>query len=386
MRNEPDVHRVVLPRTALAAIATTFFLMGLLVAAYGPLLEHLTHRYGVSLSVAGEVLSAHFAGALLGVIISMRALEHVSGRDFVLAALGCLGLGCAGVALAPAWPAFLVGVFVIGAGFGALDIGLNQLVAHSQGPKRVALLNALNGAFGIGAVAGPILVSAFARAHLSLLYAIFAALAVGVLPAAMRISGRLPVVQNRPRGRPGLLVGIFALAFVVYVATEAGVGGWMTSHLESVGVQSLAAAELTSGFWLALALGRLLIALVPASVPEPAIVLVSSALGAIALLAAALSSSAAPIAYVATGFFIAPIFPTGIVWLARLRPGDARATSWLFPASMIGGIVGPGAISAVIAEFGISRTPVVLTVVAIGTLASFALAARASSLQPTRTP
>ena len=37
--------------------------MGALAAAYGPLLGPLTIRFGISLPVAGAILSANFAGA-----------------------------------------------------------------------------------------------------------------------------------------------------------------------------------------------------------------------------------------------------------------------------------------------------------------------------------
>ena len=69
-----------LTRAALVAIAAIFFLMGILGSAYGPLLEHLARRFEVSLSVAGGVLSAHFFGALLGVLVSMRALQRLPRR------------------------------------------------------------------------------------------------------------------------------------------------------------------------------------------------------------------------------------------------------------------------------------------------------------------
>jgi FHS family glucose/mannose:H+ symporter-like MFS transporter len=300
-------------------------------------------------------------------------MERASGRRTVWAALGCLGLGCAGVALASSWPAFLAGVFVIGIGFGGLDLGLNQLVAHSEGPRRSALLNALNGAYGFGAIAGPILISRLGEQHLALLYGGATVLAVALLPAAAGISGRLPVKPRKGAGRPGLLVGIFLVAYIFYVGTETGVGGWMTSHLESVGLQSLDAASLTSGFWLATALGRLLAALIPDRVPPSVVVITGSAIASVALLVA-LSGRAAPIAYVVTGFAIAPIFPTGIAWLAKLRPGDSRSTSWLFPASMVGGVVIPGAIGVAIAWLGIGWAPAILALAAIGTLAAFSLA------------
>jgi FHS family glucose/mannose:H+ symporter-like MFS transporter len=358
-------------------------LIGTVVSAYGPLLQYLAHRFGVSLPVAGEVLSAHFAGALIGVLGSMRVMERFPNRHMLVTALGSLGLGCALVALAPTWPVLLAAVFVVGVGFGALDIGLNQLVAHSAGARRTAVLNMLNGSFGIGAVLGPILVTLLGEHHFTLLYAGGAVLALGLIPEGLRIPGRLPVAPRATAGRPNALILIFVLAFALYVGTEAGVGGWATSHLESVGLGSASAAALTSGFWLALGLGRLLVALLPSRVPEWAIVTTASALGALALLAA-VSGRAAPIAYVVAGLVIAPIFPTGIVWLAKLLPGDARATSWLFPGAMLGGALIPAAIGVVVARTGLGGAPVVLSAVALGAFLAFAFARLLSSRQPSR--
>src|SRR6266849_3429618 len=368
--------RVHLTRAALVAIGAVFFLMGVLASAYGPLLEYLSRRFEVSLAIAGGALSAHFLGALLGVLVSMRVLQSVSSRAFAVTALSLLGLGCVGVALAPSWPAFLAAVLVIGVGFGALDIGCNQLVAHSEGTRRTAVLNALNGSFSVGAVAGPILVSTVGRTHLALLYGGAAAVAFALWPLVSGVSGRLPFMPSRTANSSAVLLGIFMVAFALYVGMEAGIGGWMPSHLESIGLQSVAAATLTSGFWLALAVGRLLAAFVPAHVPESAIVITGAAVCAVALLSA-LIPAAAPVAYIVAGLAIAPIFPTGIVWLAKLRPGDARVTSWLFPASMVGGAVIPGGIGAVIARFGIGLAPAVLSLVAVGCLAAFSLARRA---------
>jgi FHS family glucose/mannose:H+ symporter-like MFS transporter len=353
--------------------------MGVVVAAYGPLLEHLTRRFGVTLPVAGATISVHFTGALIGVFVAMRAMEKLSSRVPVMVAIGIVGIGSAGVAVAPTWPTFIAAVFVLGLGFGVLVLGLNQIVAYSEGRRRAALLSALNSAYSAGAVAGPILVAAFAAEHFSLLWLAAAAVALALIPLATGISGRLPVSAGRP-GRPEVLVLIFIGAFVLYVGVENGIGGWMTSHLESAGLRSKDAALYTSGFWLALVTGRLLMTLVPSRVPEAAIVLTGSAVAAVSLFAASIGA-VAPWAYLVTGLAIAPIFPTGIVWLAKLRPGDSRATSWLYPASSIGGIVGPGAIGLVIAGAGVGWAPVVLGIVASGMLVAFWLANR-SAMSP----
>src|SRR6266566_5545385 len=157
----PD--RVVLAPAAVAAIAATFVLMGLIVGAYGPLLEHLTRRFGLSLPVAGATISVHFAGSLPGVLIAMRSFEMLSARLNVMIATAIVSTGLVVIAIAFVWPLFLAGVLVVGFGFGVLVLGLNQLVAYSESPRRTALLSALNGCYSAGAVAGPILVATFAR-------------------------------------------------------------------------------------------------------------------------------------------------------------------------------------------------------------------------------
>jgi MFS transporter, FHS family, glucose/mannose:H+ symporter len=366
--------RVVLTRTATVAVGATFLFMGLVVSAYGPLLGHLTHRFGVSLPVAGSTISVHFAASLFGVLAAMRAMRAWPARRTLMIATGFVAAGCVAVAVAPTWPAFVVAVAIVGFGFGALVLGANQVVAYSAGARRAALLSALNGAYSAGAVAGPILVASFAAAHFSVLYLAAAALSLVLIPGDLRIGGRLPVAAGTP-ARPSLLVLIFVCAFVLYVAVENGTGGWMTSHLESVGFDSQRAAVFTSGFWLALVTGRLLIALVPPRIGEASIVLAASALATIALAAASIGPLA-PFAYVAAGLAIAPIFPTGIVWLARLRPGDSRATSWLYPAASIGGTFGPGVIGVVIAHAGVGWAPAVLALAALGMFVTFLVASR----------
>src|SRR5689334_13611794 len=116
--------------------------MGLVVSSYGPLLEHLVRRFGVSLPVAGATISVHFAGSMPGVLIALRSFERISARVNVMIAASVIVVGLSVVALATVWPLFLTGVAVVGFGFGMLVLGLNQIVAYSEGARRAALLNA----------------------------------------------------------------------------------------------------------------------------------------------------------------------------------------------------------------------------------------------------
>ena len=77
----PD--RVLLSRAPIAAIGGAYLLMGLVVSSYGPLLEHLTRRFAVSLPVAGATISVHFAASLVGVVIAMRTMTRLPARTTV---------------------------------------------------------------------------------------------------------------------------------------------------------------------------------------------------------------------------------------------------------------------------------------------------------------
>jgi len=365
---------VAFSRLALVGAAATFLLMGMLAAAYGPLLAFLIRRFQVGLPAAGLVFGAHFGGGLLGVLVSMRGLERIGGRVALSGSLALLGLGCAGVALAPSWPLLLGAVFLIGVGFGGLDIAINQLVVHSANPGRVAQVNVLNGSYAVGAVVAPLLVAAAGRRY-SALYAGAAVMAAIVILGWRGVSGGLaaPAANGRAAGSDAGLIVTFVIAITLYVGVEIGVAGWMPTHLQGIGYSVTAAARLTSGFWLALAAGRFLVAPLTLRLGEPFIVLAGTGIVVLALIAA-LVPAAAPAAYLLAGLAIAPIFPTGLAWLARLNPGNPRATAWIFPAAMLGGALIPTGLGVVMAGLGTAWAPAVLAAVATGCLAAFAAA------------
>jgi fucose permease len=377
----PGPQGVTLSRLAFLATCGTFLLIGAIAAAYGPLLGQLTRRFDIGLPTAGVVLSANFGGALLGVAVATAVIERVSGRLAMAGALGVLALGCAAVAAAPSWLALLAAVLLVGFGAGALDFGLNQLLAHSAGSEAgpSARLNVVHAQYGVGAVLGPLLVAATGDRALPVVFTAAAGVAVLLALALRGLSGRLhaPVGVGGRARRLGLspLVAAFVAAYVLYLGVETGVGGWMPTHLQWIGYGTGTAATLTSAFWCALAAGRLLVAPLTRRVAAPVIVLTAAAAAVPALLLAAVAP-AAPVAYVLTGLVIAPVFPTGVAWLAQLDPGNPRSTSWLLVGSMLGGVLFPPAVGAVIVQFGANRSPVVLALLAAGSLAAFSAAAR----------
>lgn len=376
--DEPRPGTSVFNGTTVVAACLSFVLIGALSSFYGPLIPLFEVRFGLGPSAAAAVLSAHAIGAFIGVIGAARALRSMTNRTFLVTSLAILVVGFLVLALAPAWWVVLVGAWITGIGFGCFDLGVNQLFAYSFGVRAGTMLNVLNGVFGIGAVAGPLIVAAVAPGGIGPMYvgcAVFAlALAVPlsrVLGHGTPSDGKGSSTLGRTGGRGvAVMVGLFAISYALYVGVELGVGGWEPSHLMALGLSAPEASWATSAFWLGLTAGRFLIAPVALRVSPERIVLTCS-VAAIATLVLAALPALAPFAYVATGLVIAPIYPTGLAWLAKVTPGRRTPTAYLVGSAVLGEAIFPPIVGVAIQMFGASVTPIALAVIALGTAAAF---------------
>jgi fucose permease len=413
-------------RVAFVAALGAFLLIGSIDAAYGLLLRPIATRFGVSLPAAGTVISVYFAGALVSVPVVLAAFRRGPPHRVVVAALAVLAVGCLAISLAGAWLILLAAVLVSGLGFGATDFGLNQLGARTAADGRAARLTILNAAFGAGAILGPVIVSQLGEQALTAGFAAAAGLAcvlaiglrgirerpapgvddlaagpVGfgplgdvplpaspepaapaaptapaapvapaVGPAAPSLGpvtpGPQPAATTRRRG----LVALAGLGYLLYVACEASVAGWIPAQLASVGYRTSFAAGVTSGFWAAMTVGRLLVVPVSRVVPARRIVLAACVL-LLAVLTLTALPAAAPAAYVAAGLAAAPVFPVGLAWVGAAFPGQRHATSWALTGALVGGVIGPAVVAAVVSVAGLPAVPAVLSALAAGTLLVF---------------
>jgi MFS transporter, FHS family, glucose/mannose:H+ symporter len=364
---------------ALGALA----LVGAIDASYGPLLRPVTHRFGVSLPVAGTLISINFAGGLTGVLCALAGFSRAPRRPIATFALGTLGLGCLTIAVARTWPALIVGVFLAGAGFGATDLSINQLGARTRARGRAARLTLLNSSFGVGAVFGPAAVGVLGVRVLTLGFAIAAAAAAAMAVGVLGISTAAPTGSEPERaastagspgrrrtGRPYHAVAVVGLAYLLYVGCESGVAGWIPAQLVALDYSARLATAVTSGFWAAMTVGRLAAAPLSRAFASHSIVLVSCLLLTLAL-ALTTVPAIAPACYVAVGCAAGPIFPIGLDWVAATFTAYRPATSWALTGSFAGGIVGPAAVAGVVSVAGLHAVPVVLTALAGATFLAF---------------
>jgi fucose permease len=365
-----------LPRAAVAGSLAAFAIIGALQSIYGPLLPVFEARYGITRATAGSVLSAHFFGSLTGVLWAMWGLHRLRNRTYLVIGLATVtACGCL-VAVAPVWWMVLAGAASGGFGVGVIDFGLNTLFALNFGAHKGAMLNVLNALFGVGSVAGPLIVAALARHHESWIFAGVALLAAIIAPAVVTVRGGGTTVPTAPskapvRARLSATLWLFIAAYLFYMGIEAGSGGWEPTYLRAVGYSAATAASSTSVFWLCLTAGRFLAVPVAMHVSAKRIVLVGAAVSVIAL-TLALRVPIAPYGFAVAGLAIAPIFPTGLAWLAETGSDAGHSVAYLFVAVYVGGTVLPFGTGWIIQQTGAAATPAVLAAFALGCAAFFA--------------
>jgi len=363
---------------AVAGSCAGFVLIGMLQALYGPAIPAFRARFGVTPPVAGLALSAEFAGALVGVIVFHLLRARLRDATLLGASYALMATGVVLFALSPAWPASLGAALVAGFGTGGIDYGLNRLFAVGFGRRSTAMLNLLNAYFGVGAVAGPALVGWAGARHYPELFGAVAAASLLLIPTVSGVRQETPAAgparPSEPAGSaagergngpaPRRIVAAFVVIYVLYVAIESGVGGWEPTHLEAVGYSASVAATATAVFWLALTVGRFLAVPVTLRWPGPPIVIACCAgMGGFLLLASV--PAAAPYAYGALGLACAPIWATGLPWLARAAPTVAAASAYVMAASMVGGIAFPPLLGRTIELAGVRSVPLVLCALAV---------------------
>jgi fucose permease len=335
----------------------------------------------LSLPSAGVALSVYFVGATLGVLPGWLGLKRLEGRLVLMISLTAIALGAAGASLSHSWILFLTSVFLIGLGFGALDIGLNTLLARTALKGRAHRLSVGNAGYGVGAVICPLIIIGLGPRNFPTLFAglcvlalVLSALNGGVHAPPLRTEPlQFEISQMKVQRRPILLT--FVTAFIFYVALETSASGWMATQIHRVGYSESVGSLVTAGFWIGMAVGRSVGGPLYHWLAEKKIILGGLAL-ATAICFFALADPLAPYAYPLLGLIIASIFPMGLIWYTVLCPHDSDGLSLLIFFMMIGGVAGPGVVSLMVSHFGVHVVPFVLATFAILALGTFASALR----------
>lgn len=339
----------------LSLACASFFGLGVVTAAIGPALPDLASHTASTLSGVGSLFTALFFGSLASQSFTGFLLDRLGPRWLILSGLLVMGTGILGVSQAHALPLALGCAVFAGFGHGIIDVVMNVSISNLFPQRRASALNLLNMFYGIGAFIAPAVAGYYLRQSNSSLPAL--RLGAGLelalipltawlfrIPGMARSAGQPAQNQRGWLGSPALwLLGILLL---LYVGTENGAGGWVSTYLQQTTPLPAATAALgASGFWLALTIGRVVATLL--GTRWPARKLLSASLG-VALgggLLIALSTGQVTLSvlgFLLLGFGFGPVFPTTLaVTTAAFSRSSGAAASLVVAMGSIGGMIIP---------------------------------------------
>lgn len=375
-----------------------FAAVGLETASLGPTLPGLAAQTRTQLDAISFLFTAHALGYMFGSFLSGRLYDRVPGHPVMAAMLGLMAAMLALIPLIPALWLLTAAWLLLGVSGGALDVGGNTLLVWVHGRQVGPFMNALHFFFGAGSFLAPLIVARAISASGDITWAYWI-LAILVLPVTLWLlrlaspssrlntgSGYSP--QHQPAEQPKAgrgahrsgeqrIVVLVALLLLLYVGAEASFGGWIYTYAVALDLSDAAtAAYLTSAFWGALTLGRLL-AIPLAARFRPHSILLADLAGCLISVGILLlwpgSTVATWLGSLGLGLAMASIFPTAIALAERQIPITGRVTGWFLVASSVGAMTLPWLIGQLFESAGpqITMVAIFLDLVA----ATFVLAA-----------
>jgi fucose permease len=316
----------------------------------------------------GILLVFGVTASVLSSAATGRLLARVDMGALVVAGTALSALALATEALSPSLWVVASGFLVFGLGFGATDSALNVHAAAHFGARQI---NWMHASFGLGATAGPLLVTAMLsngltwRAAYGCMAAVLAALAAVFCltrrswgpppPRAPQLcpDQAVPEPSERTRHRNPLAVVVLgSLTFTaVETGVESGAGVWGYIFLTAGrGLSHELAGVAVALYWAMMFLGRTVLGPVAERV-GPARVL-ACAVGGVSLGAALMAvpgpALVAVIGMMALGLAAAPVFPLFTLTtgqrLGTERTSTTQTVSLQVAASAIGGAALPAGI------------------------------------------
>ena len=339
-----------------------FIALGMTSAALGPTLPGLAEQTGTQLSGISFLFATRSFGFLLGSLLAGRIYDRLPGHPVLAAMLLLMSLSLGLIPFMEQLWLLTAVLFVAGIVESGVDVGSNTLLVWRYGEKVGPYMNSLHFFFGLGAFIAPIIIAQTMLVRDGEIRLDYWVLALIVLPAGLFFV-RFPSAPIRHRDSgvadsqgSWVLIGLVAAFLFLYVGAEVAYGGWIFTYATTLNLSNAtAAAYLTSFFWGALTVGRLIsIPLTARLAPKN---LLSGALaGCLFSLAVLLiwqnNSAALWVGTIGLGLSMSVIFPTTISLAEQTLSLSGKMTSYFFVGAALGSMSVPWLIGQLFERIG----------------------------------
>ena len=313
----------------LALIYLAFISLGLPDSLLGSTWPLMNVEFGGPMGNAGFVSIIISCGTIVSSLFSHRLIRLIGTGKVTVISVTMTAVALLGFSFSPSFLWLLACAAPLGLGAGAVDSGLNEFVAEHYEAKH---MNWLHCFWGVGAMLGPVLISALEQwGHtwrsgyfsISMIQFALVVLLLFSLPMWKKFSkptaGHTREVPNT-KVKHGLLApfqvkgAVFALStFFLYISVEATIMLWGYSYLVKIkNILPESAAGWISLFFLGITAGRMLSGFVSMKLSNEALIRMGAILviAGLVLMLLPLPTLFTIVALVIIGFGLAPIFPS----------------------------------------------------------------------------
>ena len=379
------------------AYYASFVAMGISMAALGPTLPALAANTNAGLGAISILFTARALGSLLGSVGGGQVYDHLRGHRVMALMILLMAVFTALTPFVPMLWLLVAVLFITGAVQGVLNIGGNALLVWVHGKKVGPFMNGLHFFFGLGTFITPVIVAQFITRQSGLAWT-YLLLAVIILPTAAL--ALLPSPESPARAaqssnggkNDAWLIVLISLVFACYNGISTAFGGLIYTYaLTTKLANATNAAYLTSVFWAALSIGRLVA--IPLAIRfNPRAILRADFGGALVSLLAMLfwphSLAAVVVTCAGLGFAVASIYPTTMSMSGQLMTLSGKVTGLFAIGSSAGAMVVPWVIGQFFESAGPQSMTIILVINCLLALVVLAFLARrrAAAPQPVLNP
>ncbi len=367
-----------------------FVSLGLPDALAGVAWPSLRETFDLRQAGLGAILASLGIGYLISSFLTGQLTKMLGIARLLILSSGLVCISLIGYGTAAYWPLFLLSAFLTGVGSGAIDAGLNAYAADHFSVKHV---NWLHACYSLGAMAGPLLMTAILVNSLSWRWGYLLIAALLLLMTLLFIytrrqwdNGHTTSLEDNPSeasasirqtlSRP--LVWLMMLTFLLYTGLEITIGQWsFTLFTEQRGIDVDTAGLWTSSYYACILGGRILLGWVVGRIGENRMLAISMA-GSVAGASLFVLASGAMLSFAGlllVGLALAPIFPTLISQTPK-RVGQryaSHAIGFQVSAAMLGIVIGPSLVGLLGVRFGLQTGALVIVVLALLMTAAYLL-------------
>ncbi|KAK9780078.1 putative Major facilitator superfamily domain-containing protein [Seiridium cardinale] len=380
------------PRSNMPKVAAcfwSFIVIGANDAAYGALIHYIEQYYNLTYLIVSLIFLSPFVGYTASAFMNNWIHHNFGQRGVAFTAPVCHLIAYLIIALHPPYPVLVIAFTIAGYGNGLADAAWNAWIGNMDHANEI--LGFLHGLYGLGAVISPLAATSMVtKANLPwyTFYYLMLSLAglelvtsmvafwkstASAYRSSMSHSGETQkgslrnALTRRPSARVTWLCALFLLG---YVGIEVALGGWIVVFMIQVRHgEEFASGMTATGFWLGIAIGRVILAFVTPRIGEKMAITIylPMVMGLELLFWLVPQFTVSAVAVSLQGFFLGPLFPAAIVAMSKLLPRHLHVGAIGFAAAFgsSGAAILPFAVGAIAQAKGVQvLQPIILALLA----------------------